>query len=270
MTGIAQAKTREAKTPQVKITQTATRQRFRKALLMVSLLLFPATLYYFSPALILQGASEGVINGSFIVFTLMFISSLFVGRLWCGWACPAGALQEFGQPINNKRTPGGKFNWIKWAIWLPWIVLIAVLAIGAGGYHAVNPFDNLETGVTMTLPLDGGGPPWFMIYYIIIVLFLGLAVIFGRRAGCHTVCWMAPFMILGRWLRNRLAWPSLRLQAAPDKCSDCLTCSRTCPMSLDVNAMVKRANMENDECILCGNCVDGCSKSAIRYTFSAG
>jgi polyferredoxin len=151
-----------------------------------------------------------------------------------------------------------------------WIVLIAVLAIGAGGYRAVNPLYQLETGVTMALPLDGGGPPWFMIYYIIIALFLGLALIFGRRAGCHTVCWMAPFMILGRWLRNRVRWPSLRLQAAPDKCSDCLTCSRNCPMSLDVNGMVKRANMENDECILCGNCVDGCSKSAIRYTFSAG
>ena len=29
-------------------------------------------------------------------------------------------------------------------------------------------------------------------------------------------------------------------------------------MSLDVNGMVQRADMENGECILCGNCVDGC------------
>jgi ferredoxin len=80
---------------------------------------------------------------------------------------------------------------------------------------------------------------------------------------------MAPFMIIGRWLRNRVHWPALRLQAAPEQCSDCLTCTRNCPMSLDVHAMVQRADMENYECILCGNCVDGCSKSAIRYTFSA-
>ncbi len=122
--------------------------------LFVSLLLFPVTLYYFSPALILQGASEGIINASFIVFALMFLSALFVGRLWCGWACPAGALQECGQPINNKPTPGGKFNWIKWAIWIPWIGLIVALAVGAGGYRAVEPLYQLETGVTMTLPLD--------------------------------------------------------------------------------------------------------------------
>jgi ferredoxin-type protein NapH len=247
------------------------RQRIRKALLFVSLLLFPATLYYFSPALILQGASEGIINASFIVFGLMFLASLFVARLWCGWACPAGALQEFGQAINNKPTPGGKFNWVKWAIiWIPWIGLIAALAIGAGGYRAVDPLYQLETGVTMALPLDGQGPPWFMVYYIIIALFLGLALIFGRRAGCHTICWMVPFMILARKLRNLAGWPALRLVAEPARCSDCQTCTRNCPMSLDVNGMVKRANMEDNECILCGNCVDGCTKHAIRFSFAAG
>ena len=254
----------------VKIKQLPRRQRVRKALLFLSLLLFPVTLYCFSPALILQGASAGVINGSFLVFGLMFLASLFVGRLWCGWACPAGALQEFGQPINNRRTPGGKFHWIKWFIWLPWMALILVLAIGAGGYHAVDPLYQLETGLTLALPLDGGGPPWFLIYYIILALFLGMALIFGRRAGCHTICWMAPFMILGRWIRNRVRWPSLRLVAAPDQCSNCQRCTRTCPMSLDVNAMVQRADMEDSECILCGTCVDGCTQEAIRFSFSGG
>jgi len=253
-----------------KFKQLPKRQRYRKALLFVSLLLFPATLYYFSPMTILGGASQGIINGSFIVFGLMFLSSLFVGRLWCGWACPAGALQEFGQPINNKPTPGGKFNWVKWVIWMPWIGLIVALAVSAGGYRTVDPLFQLEGGVTMALPLDDQGPPWFMIYYIVIALFLGLAVILGRRTGCHTICWMAPFMIIGRWIRNRVRWPSLRLQADPARCTDCMTCTRSCPMSLDVNAMVQQADMEHSECILCGNCVDGCSKDAIRFTFSAG
>jgi ferredoxin-type protein NapH len=95
-------------------------------------------------------------------------------------------------------------------------------------------------------------------------------VIFGRRAGCHTICWMAPFMIIGRAIRNLLKWPALRLVADAASCSDCQTCTRNCPMSLDVNGMVQRENMENGECILCGNCVDGCPKDAIRFSFSAG
>jgi len=109
-----------------------------------------------------------------------------------------------------------------------------------------------------------------MIYYIILALFLGLAVVFGRRAGCHTICWMAPFMILGRKIRNLVKWPALRLKAEPDKCSDCQRCTRSCPMSLDVHQMVQRANMEDSECILCGNCVDTCPKDAIHFSFSAG
>ncbi|MGD2205558.1 MAG: 4Fe-4S binding protein [Anaerolineae bacterium] len=253
-----------------KAKQLPTRQRFRKALLFVSLLLFPVTLYYFSPVIILESAWQGVINASFIVFGLMFVSALFVGRLWCGWACPAGALQEFGAPINNKLVSRRKLDWIKWAIWIPWIGGIMALAIRAGGYHAVDPFYHFEGGVTLAQPLQPEAPPWFMIYYIILALFFGLAVVLGRRASCHTICWMAPFMILGRKMRNLLRWPALRLEVEPEKCADCNRCTRDCPMSLDVNQMVHAGDMENAECMLCGNCVDTCTKGVIGFSFSAG
>ena len=65
------------------------RQTVRKALL-ISLLLFPVTMWYFSPYLIIQAASEHIMNGSFIVFCLMFVCSMFLGRVWCGYLCPAG------------------------------------------------------------------------------------------------------------------------------------------------------------------------------------
>ncbi len=249
-----------------KVRQLPTRQRIRRALLLLSLLLFPISLYYFSPALILQGAAEGIVTGSFIVFGLMFLSALFLGRLWCGWACPAGALQEIGAPINDRPAPRRRLDWIKWLIWLPWIGLIAVLAIQAGGYRAVDPFFQLDGGLTL-LQTE---PPWFIVYYVIIALFLGLALVFGRRAGCHTICWMAPFMIVGRKVRNLFRWPALRLQADEEACIDCGRCTRECPMSLDVNEMVHAETMENSECILCGNCVDTCPKDVIRYTFSGG
>ena len=84
------------------------RQKVRRALLLVSLILFPITIYYFSPYLIIMGASEHVINGSFIVFTIMFIASMFLGRVWCGWLCPAGGLQECVARINNKPPKQGK------------------------------------------------------------------------------------------------------------------------------------------------------------------
>ena len=238
------------------------RQNVRTSLLLISVLLFPITLYYFSPYLIIMGLSEGVINGSFLVFAGMFVVSLFVGRFWCGWLCPAGGLMEFGEVINSRDVKKGR--WVKWAIWIPWMALIVFTAIKAGGVRSVNPLYQLDGGLTLMQPF------WFIIYYFVLAIFLGLSALFGRRGGCHYICWMAPFMIIGRKIRNGLRTPALHLKADPDKCTSCLTCTKNCPMSLEVNAMVQRGDMEHADCILCGTCVDGCSSKAIVYALSRG
>jgi polyferredoxin len=81
---------------------------------------------------------------------------------------------------------------------------------------------------------------------------------------------MAPFMILGRKVRNLVRWPALRLKANEEACIDCNRCTRECPMSLDVSAMVHADTMENSGCVLCGSCVDVCPEDVIHYTFSGG
>jgi len=245
------------------------RQRLRSAGLLFMLLLFPITLNYFSPYLIIMGASEGVINGSFLVFSGMFLVSLFFGRAWCGWICPAGALGEVCQPINNKAVSGKKIDWIKWLIWVPWIALISIVVIGAGGYKEVNFLYGTVNGISVAGSEDRPILFAYIIYYGVILIFSILSLTVGRRAGCHTVCWMAPFMIIGRKISNWLHLPALRLDVEPEKCTRCNTCTSNCPMSLDVTAMVQRGKMENTECILCGNCIDGCRTKAIRYKITS-
>jgi ferredoxin-type protein NapH len=88
--------------------------------------------------------------------------------------------------------------------------------------------------------------------------------------GCHYLCWMALFMIIGRRIRNFFRWPALRLKVDEEKCVDRKLCTKNCPMSLDVMGMVHRRNMGNSECVLCGTCVDLCPKDVLRYSFSAG
>ena len=78
------------------------RQRVRKALIIFSFVLLPVTFAYISCPIIIEGASKGIITGGLIVFTLIFISSLFLGRLWCGWLCPGGGLQEIYFDINKQ------------------------------------------------------------------------------------------------------------------------------------------------------------------------
>ena len=246
------------------------RQRARKALLIVSFLLFPVTMNYLSPYVIIDGASQGIVNGSLVMFSLMFVSSLFIGRLWCGWACPAGALGEICLAVNDRPVNPKKIDWIKWTIWVPWIAIIIWAVLAAGGYRQVDLLLDTVGGISVAGDADRPILYAYVIYFIVIGLFAGQAMLAGRRAGCHTMCWMAPFMIIGRSLRNTAAWPSLRLKADPARCSDCKTCTSNCPMSLDVNAMVQTGHMEHSECILCGSCVDGCARKAIVYSFSAG
>jgi len=169
-------------------------------------------------------------------------------------------------PINNNRAPRKRLRWIKWAIWVPWIGLIASMAIHAGGYTRVNPTYQIDGGLTL-LQSD---PPWFAVYYVILALFVLPAVVLGRRSACHSVCWMAPFMILGRKVRNIFRWPALRLTADEEACIDCQRCTTSCPMSLEVNDLVHQETMEHSDCILCGTCVDVCPKHVINYTFSGG
>lgn len=252
------------------IQQIPMRQRIRKTLLILAFLSFPITMNYLSPYVILDGASQGIVNGSLVAFSLMFLFSLFLGRLWCGWGCPAGGLQEMAEPVNRKAVNGRKIDWIKWVIWIPWISLIVWSVLRAGGYRSVDLLLDTLNGISVAGDADRPIAIAYIIYYGVILLIFGLAAFVGRRGFCHTACWMAPFMMVGRWARNRLGWPSLRLKADASACTGCKTCTRNCPMSLDVNTMVQSEKMDHAECILCGTCIDNCAAKSIRYTFSAG
>jgi polyferredoxin len=239
----------------------ARRQKTRRTVLWITFLLFPVVMNYISPYVIIDAAFQGIVNGSMIVFGLFFVASIFLGRLWCAWGCPGAGIQEACFQINDGPARGGKLDWIKWGIWIPWIVIIVVGAISAGGYRTVDFLHLTETGVSVDAPMK------YITYYMVIGIVFALSLTAGRRAFCHYGCWMSPFMILGRKLRNALRTPALRLRAEPDKCIQCKQCTQACPMSLSVNEMVKVGKMENVECILCGSCIDICPKDVLHYAF---
>lgn len=237
------------------------RQNIRKALILISFFLFPITLSYFSPVLIIEGAARGIIVGSFLLFVSLFFLSLFFGRLWCGWICPGAGLQEACFSVTSKPAKGGKYDLIKFFIWVPWIISILVVSYNAGGFREVSPFHGIEHGISV-LELRN-----YVIYYFFLGLIVVLAFTVGKRAFCHYVCWMSPFMIIGSKIKNLMGWPSLSLKVNSELCVNCNQCNKRCPMSLDVQQMVQRRNMNISECILCGECIDGCPKDVIGYSF---
>lgn len=237
------------------------RQSIRQALVLVSLLLFPVTLYYLSPVLIISGAFEGIVSGSLILFGLQFVASLVFGRAFCGWICPAGGLQEACTHVNSRRVVRGR--WVKYLIWLPWIAIIVWGFISAGGPRTIQPLYQTTHGISVT------DPPSYIIYYAVAGLIVVLSLASGRHAFCHQVCWMAPFMIMGSRIRQKAGWWALHLRMDSERCSGCGRCSKNCPMSLDVPGVLAGSAKGQSDCILCGECVDNCPKGAIRFEFSA-
>jgi polyferredoxin len=236
-------------------------QKIRKFILLISFILFPVTLYYLSPYLILAGGFNGVAVGSFFVFAAQFILSLLFGRAFCGWVCPAGALQECCTQVVDKRVNIKRASWIKYVIWAPWLITIVIAFIRAGGIKDIDVLFMTDHGISAS------GIPGYIMYLSIVFLILILALLTGKRGMCHTICWMAPFMVIGTAIKDRLKYPSLHLKAEPDKCVKCGLCTRSCPMSLDVEKMVSTGQTHHNECILCGACASGCKKEAVKLSF---
>ena len=167
------------------------RQNARRLALLVSFLLFPVIIFYFSPALIIEGALEGAVAASMLVFCLQFLLAIVLRRAWCGWLCPAGGLQELEATAVGKPAKLGWRARVKYVIWVPWVCSIVACAWIAGGFTTVDPLYGIPGGVSMNSPL---GLP---IYFGIVALFFVPNLLLGRRAMCHCICWMAPFMVLG-------------------------------------------------------------------------
>lgn len=238
------------------------RQRVRLTVISLSFLLFPVTIFYFSPYLSVMGAWSGVVAGCLITFTAQLISGVFLRRAWCGWLCPAGGLQDLESTFADRPNGASrKLDPMKYVIWIPWVASIAAGFVVSGGIAVVDPLYQTYCGISVA-DLHG-----LVIYLCIVLLFFIPNLFLGRRAMCHCICWMAPFMVLGSKLGRLLHAPQLHVFAKGDACIQCGMCTRACPMSLPVQELVGDGGVDHSECIQCGACCDACRSDVLRLGF---
>jgi ferredoxin-type protein NapH len=237
------------------------RQRIRLLLVYTALLLFPVTLNFFSPYVSIDGAMNGLVAGSVFVFAGLFVSGLFLGRAWCGWLCPMAGMAEIGAQINKKPANVRRLTFVRYAIFAVWFGILVTFFVLAGGIKGFDPLHLTERFISVDEPMK------YITYYLVLFTFFGLNLWLGKRGACHGICWMSPFMVGGYLVGRLVRLPQLRIKSDATRCTDCKTCTGRCPMGIPVNEQVKVGVVSSLDCILCGQCVDGCPNRVLSFGF---
>jgi ferredoxin-type protein NapH len=185
----------------------------------------------------------------FLIFLSVTISSLILGKVFCGWICPIGAAQELAYrlprwlklkvpDLTKKVPPSLKYS--------PFLVLgligLWVIRSGQVKFCQLDPFASLF----------GGSASLILLGALIILLIVGL---FFFRPFCLFLC---PLNALLMALSEISIF---RIKKKKKVCNQCQICHQKCP----TGAIDKKLKIDQKTCIRCQECLMSCPKKALSY-----
>jgi len=238
-------------------------RQFRRPLLFLSIIILG---FYLGNSLDPIAAIFGLVPSSNFTFDAAFyilgiavLLSLFLGRFYCGWICPLGAVQEFIHP--GTVTGSGSGAGIRMPVafdallkYLKYLILLIFLYLAwrTGGklWDSYEPLNAL-------VHFNGSGLTLF-----ILVVMLAISTVI-ERPFCRYICPLGAVLAL----TSRLALFRMRPDAGV--CMVCGKCSGgNCPMdAIEVdNKVTDLPEIQSTECIYCLRCQKICQRSALRIT----
>ena len=179
----------------------------------------------------------------FIIWGWVAVALLFWGRVYCGWLCPFGALQELLNKLAQRfgvRQISVPFMlherlWpIKYIIFLGlFAASLASMTLAFKGAE-VEPF---KTAITFRFMRE-----WPFVLYAVGLLAAGL---FIERFFCRYLCPLGAALAIPARLRM-FEW----LKRRPQCGRECRICSTKCP----VQAIHPEGHINPNECVYCLNC----------------
>ncbi|HWI65248.1 MAG TPA: 4Fe-4S binding protein [Symbiobacteriaceae bacterium] len=174
---------------------------------------------------------------------------LVLGRAFCAWVCPVGALLRF----LPRRRP---LRWLERARpeWVLFAVLSGSLAFGIPLVGLLSPVNLVVRAL-----LFGAG-----LELLLVAAVVGL----GSANWCRHLCPLGAFY----GLLGRVAL--LRVKLDPSACNRCGACLAKCPMGAGVLAPAVGgrgpAEAQPDLCTRCGDCLGVCPHGALSFGLGRG
>lgn len=183
---------------------------------------------------------------------LIPVTYLF-GKVFCGWVCYLGAIQEFLHIDKVKIFQSEKAQKVMKVMR---IVATSALLIQLTFTHIIlwNKIAPFKVVINLFSPNMTG--------YILLGIVL-ISSVFVHRPFCKTIC---PVGLVHGWVTKI---PGASVLGINTSCAGCKTCNTSC----QINAITrdgKTSTLDNEECIRCGDCMDDCKIKSISFYKKGG
>ncbi|MEF3693971.1 MAG: 4Fe-4S binding protein [Candidatus Cloacimonadota bacterium] len=204
----------------------------------------------------LMGISGQLFLVAVLLGFLIAVSTIVIGRKFCGWICPLGTIQEliFSLRSRNYRMKQRVAYYLerklgKAKYFVLGITTLLAFTGMAYVYIRICPFYALSQLPRLALP------------GLILTVLILVAAFFIDRLWCRFLCPYAAFMNLFMQIGQLFGIKRLKIRRNLERCNDCGLCSLYCPMNIN---LLDTGLVEDPNCIHCGICSQKCPRRALE------
>ena len=247
----------------------ATSRRTVQALLLAGIILLPFLSINSNPAfrmdigqrtLFMAGSAVRIDQFYLVLLSALvmvggfLLSTLVLGRVWCGWLCPqtvVNDLVDLSRELLSRFLPEQTLRYT--------VHIVALLLALAVSFNLLCWFMSPGHVAESLFALASHPVAGVCFFTTTFLMYLNLVLI--QRSFCRSYC---PY---GRFQAALLDEGTLNLaflEETRDRCVSCNSCVRICPMGIDIRQGFQI------ECINCGRCIDACRGVMERLTNQNG
>jgi tetratricopeptide (TPR) repeat protein/ferredoxin len=215
------------------------------------------TLSPLEPSEAMEFVKSSLVNAGLLFFALAILSTLLMGRWFCGWGCHVVALQDLSGWLLRRvgvRPRAVRSRVLMLVPWLAFLYMFAaplVYRVVLGQSFALHGWHMTTDDFWATFP------GWLPATLTFLTCGAAAVVFLGQKGFCTNAC---PYGgIFG--LVDQLA--PLRIRVTDD-CNQCGHCSAVCTSNVRVAEEVRTYGMVVDPgCMKCLDCVNVCPNGAL-------